>query len=503
MNEWYWASLLLAGGICLGFAMHALMLARQSRQRAYAWLTLLSLLEAGYCVASYGYSRELRAPIAMRWARAFCVFTPFITYIFAELVMELVGREGDRPRWFRIYQTVNLVATSAFSLQVALDAFLTKAIVLSGNLATDLSSRHRHRLSFTPLGQGWLGWVSLNFVVFAVVLFRGYRTRRHLLPIVVGCLAYFAATISDFGTVTSRYDMYYVQHFGFLVLVAGCYSVLARRYELSLLELRSAVGSLQAQAEAPSRDPPAGAPAEARWGGSAGCRRGPRDQQSRSGDHELRRAPQEADHRSPGASAFAVEIVHECTRVAGIVKALLSFARSDDNHLGGVTARDMIEDVVRLTRNAMTVQGVRLELDIEEDVPEIHDGAQRLKQVIMNLLTNACDALGARDPKRAGDKVVRIVAQKEEADGATWLVIEATDNADGIEPALLERIFDPFFTTKAPGRGTGLGLAISQELVAGYGGELTCRTARGEGTTFRLEIPVRLDVSQRSLPMGR
>jgi signal transduction histidine kinase len=155
-----------------------------------------------------------------------------------------------------------------------------------------------------------------------------------------------------------------------------------------------------------------------------------------------------------------------------------------------------------LMRSAMAAQGVHLVLEIDDDIPQIHDGAQRLKQVIMNLLTNACDALGMRDPKRAGDKVVRIVAQKEEADGATWLVIEATDNADGIEPALLERIFDPFFTTKPPGRGTGLGLAISQELVAGYGGELTCRTARGEGSSFKLKIPVR-DGSQRPVAMGR
>ena len=91
------------------------------------------------------------------------------------------------------------------------------------------------------------------------------------------------------------------------------------------------------------------------------------------------------------------------------------------------------------------------------------------------------------------------MARKRENSGGSWLVIEAIDNADGIEPALLERIFDPFFTTKAPGRGTGLGLAISQELVAGYGGQLTCRTARGEGSCFRLEIPVRTDASQRTL----
>ncbi len=373
---------------------------------------------------------------------------------------------------------------------------------LSGNLVTEVSSRHRHRLSFTPLGRGWLAWVSLNFVVFAVVLFRGYRTRRHLLPIVVGCVAYFAATISDFGSVTGFYDTYYVQHLGFLALVVGCYSVLARRYELSLLELSAAVGSLQAQRRHLRVTPQL--VHQQRLDGIGLLAAGVA--------HEINNPVQgimnyaellKKQTLDPQAFAFAIEIAHECRRVADIVKALLSFARSDDNQLGGVTARDMIEDVVRLTRNAMSAQGVRLELDIDGDVPEIHEGAQRLKQVLMNLITNACDALGERDPKRAGDKLVRIVARKRESGGGTWLVVEAIDNADGIEPALLERIFDPFFTTKAPGRGTGLGLAISREIVAGYGGQLSCRTSRGEGTTFTVEIPIRPDVSQRSLPMGR
>ena len=75
MRETYSASLLLTAGVCLGFAMHALMLARQSRQRIYVWLTLISLLEAGYCVAGYGLRCELRPEVAVRWGRAICIFT--------------------------------------------------------------------------------------------------------------------------------------------------------------------------------------------------------------------------------------------------------------------------------------------------------------------------------------------------------------------------------------------------------------------------------------------
>ena len=76
--------------------------------------------------------------------------------------------------------------------------------------------------------------------------------------------------------------------------------------------------------------------------------------------------------------------------------------------------------------------------------------------------------------------------------------VTVEDTGPGLDPATADRIFDPFFTTKAPGRGTGLGLAISQEIVAAYGGNLTCSSALGEGTRFRLEIPV-ADVSRPSL----
>ncbi len=500
MEEPYLASMLMTGGVCLGFAMHALMVARQSRQRAYVFLTLLSLLECGYCVAAYAFRRELRPLVAMAWARSFCMFTPFIAYLFAELVMELVGRGRQRPTWFRVYQRVSLVATCLFSLAVFVDAYLPKAIVLSNALVTDPSSRWRHRLAFTPLGQGWLTWVSLNFVVFAVVLFRGYGLRRSLLPIVVGCGAYFAATISDFCVCAGLYDGYYIQHLGFSVLVVAFWSMLARRYEVSLLELSAVVGSLEQQRRRLHVSPQIAH--QNRLEGVGLLAAGVAHEINNPVQGIMNYAELLKRHTlDPEANAFASEIVHECTRVASIVKALLSFSRSDDGQLGSVRARELVEDVVRLVRTSMVEAGVRLDVVISEDAPEVYGGAQRLKQVIMNLLTNAADALAERDPARSGEKVVRIAVTRVRNRGGVWLVAEVVDNADGIEPAILGRIFDPFFTTKSPGRGTGLGLAISQEIVAGYGGQLTCRSVRGEGTAFRMEVPV-ADASSSSLAAG-
>jgi signal transduction histidine kinase len=489
MRETYLASILLTGGVCLGFAMHALMLARQSRLRLYMWLTLISLLEAVYCVCIYAALRELRPDVALGWDRAICIFAPFIQYTFTELVMDLVRPGGERSRWFRLYQTLSLCLTSAFSIQVALDGIFGTGWVLRNTLSVDPTSLSLQRLTFAPLGQAWLAWVSISFVAFSVVLFRGYRTRRHLLPIVLGCVAYFAATISDFAVVTRHYDAPYVQHLGFAALVIGCWSVLAGRFELSVLELNAVVDSLEERRRTLGISPEH---AHQNRLDGIGLLAAGVAHEINNPVHGIMNYAELLKKQTIDAQslAFAEEISHECTRVAAIVQALLSFARDDDKQLGNVSVREMIDDVLRLIRSSMSAAGIDLRVDIAADVPEVQRGAQRLKQVIMNLLTNATDALCERDPKRAGDKLVRIVASRQANGGTTWLVIDTIDNADGIEPALIDRIFDPFFTTKAPGRGTGLGLAISQEIVAAYGGQLTCRSSRGEGTRFRLEIPM-------------
>jgi signal transduction histidine kinase len=498
MRESYFASLLLTGGVCFGFAVHALMLARQSRQRVYVWLALLSCFEAAYSVTAYGALREPRPEVAIHYGRGICIVMPFVLFIFAELVMDLVGRGRHRPLWFRVYLPTTIVVTCVYSCVVALDGLLGTGFVLPHAVATDLASRHIHRIAtLPPLGQAWLAWVSINYFAFSVVLFQGFRTRPQLLPIVIGCVAYFAATVSDFAVFSGFYDWYYVQHLGFAALLIGCWSVLARRYELSLIELDAVVGNLEEQRRRLEISPELAH--QNRLDGIGLLAAGVAHEINNPVHGIMNYAELlKKQTNDPQAIAFAEEISHECSRVAGIVKALLSFSRRDDNQLGNVSVRELIDDVLRLIRSSMKDAGIDLRVEIAPDAPDVDRGAQRLKQVIMNLLTNATDALSERDPKRTGDKLVRIAASRQHIGSTMWLVIDTSDNADGIEPALLDRIFDPFFTTKAPGRGTGLGLAVSQAIAAAHGGQLTCRSARGEGTSFRLAIPV-IDPSASSL----
>ncbi len=110
------------------------------------------------------------------------------------------------------------------------------------------------------------------------------------------------------------------------------------------------------------------------------------------------------------------------------------------------------------------------------------DGS-RLTQVFVNLLVNAAESFSSRDPAR--NRAELIAATTESA-----VSVSIRDNGSGIAPDGLPRIFDPFFTTKPLGEGTGVGLSISQSIVAALGGELTCETRPGLGTTFTVRLPV-------------
>jgi len=119
---------------------------------------------------------------------------------------------------------------------------------------------------------------------------------------------------------------------------------------------------------------------------------------------------------------------------------------------------------------------VSLRCDLSPDLPPIWGDANALQQVVMNLLTNARDAV------RGDGGIVVETRAAAEPPGAVQLVVR--DTGPGIPPEILPKIFDPFFTTKA--EGTGLGLSISYGIVRDHGGTVDVRSAPGEGTTFVL-----------------
>lgn len=180
-------------------------------------------------------------------------------------------------------------------------------------------------------------------------------------------------------------------------------------------------------------------------------------------------------------------------RVRRIVRGLRALAREENQPVP-----TDVHAVVEISVN-MAMHEVRQKATVDVNlraVPLVMADESRLTQVIVNLLMNAAQAFTAHDPTRN-----RISVRLEKMpERRVAIVIE--DNGPGISPEILPRIFDPFFSTKPVGQGTGLGLSISHSIVTALGGEITCNTRLGEGTTFRVTLPVAGDASMMSLKPG-
>ena len=187
---------------------------------------------------------------------------------------------------------------------------------------------------------------------------------------------------------------------------------------------------------------------------------------------------------------FSQGIIHEGKRIAEIVKNLLSFARQEKQTHSPARIEDIIDQSVSLMRVMLRHDQITLELDIPQDLPSIKCRSQQIQQVIMNLITNARDALNAKYHGYHADKIIRIRCMMFYKDDRRWFRITVRDNGTGIPAEIMERIFDPFFTTKPRDEGTGLGLSISHGIVKDHHGELYFETEPGEYTEAILILPV-------------
>jgi signal transduction histidine kinase len=111
------------------------------------------------------------------------------------------------------------------------------------------------------------------------------------------------------------------------------------------------------------------------------------------------------------------------------------------------------------------------------------------RQVLVNLIANALDAVSAMKDNESAHVTVRAVAEDGKAAGRKELVLRVVDNGPGLAPDALGRLFEPFYTTKGRGKGTGLGLAICRELAQSLGGRIDGVSEPGRGTTFTVRLP--------------
>ncbi len=187
---------------------------------------------------------------------------------------------------------------------------------------------------------------------------------------------------------------------------------------------------------------------------------------------------------------FADEIEHETRRVATIVRNLLAFSRQESEKSVVATSLDsVVEGTLSLVRAVLRKDQIGLRVELADDLPELECRPQQIQQVIMNLITNARDALNTRWPNFHDDKQIEVRGQTFERGGGRWVRLSVADRGGGIPADVVARIFDPFFTTKGRDQGTGLGLAVSHGIISDHGGELHVDNQVGIGVVFHVELP--------------
>ena len=175
------------------------------------------------------------------------------------------------------------------------------------------------------------------------------------------------------------------------------------------------------------------------------------------------------------------DVADETSRAKNIVSNLLDFARESASTIKTLDLEKLLKDTIHLAENQVRMSGIKIELQVTENLPPIHGDGQKLQQVILNLILNAVDA------SSKGNKIQVIALPYDKSD---HIAIKVIDYGQGIPNHILPSIFDPFFTTKAKGKGTGLGLSVSQGIVAKHGGKILVSSEEGSGSIFTVVLPV-------------
>jgi len=194
----------------------------------------------------------------------------------------------------------------------------------------------------------------------------------------------------------------------------------------------------------------------------------------------------------PAPSAIR-EITTAAERAAGLTAQLLTFARRQALQVKQLDLNAIVAHTGEMLKRLID-EDVSVTLELDPRVPPLYADATTLTQVLLNLALNARDAMPA-----GGELTIRTSREQldehspraaPDARPGDWACLSVSDTGTGIEPEIMPRIFDPFFTTKDVDKGTGLGLAISHGIVERHHGRIAVQSRLGEGTTFRVVLPL-------------
>ena len=170
-------------------------------------------------------------------------------------------------------------------------------------------------------------------------------------------------------------------------------------------------------------------------------------------------------------------VLEQIGRVSDAIRSLLEHTRRP-GEAGPIDVKTLLDSIVSLVRPRLAAARVTLDADIAPTLPTIRGHRDELEMALLNLVSNALDAM-----PRGG--VLRVAASST----VDLVTIELSDSGSGITPELLPRIFDPWVTTKPEGRGTGLGLSITRGVITRLGGSVEVASEPGHGTTFTIHMP--------------
>jgi two-component system NtrC family sensor kinase len=151
----------------------------------------------------------------------------------------------------------------------------------------------------------------------------------------------------------------------------------------------------------------------------------------------------------------------------------------------------VVEAAVRLTAHQLQLNGVKVQTTYAAEVPKVRGNGNQLRQVLLNLMMNASQAMEGQDAKRL---------YVETKGGDAGAQVSVRDVGPGIAPEAQARLFEPFFTTKPRGKGTGLGLSVSRSIIEAHRGEIRVESELGKGATFYIRLPAASALADTSGP---
>jgi PAS domain S-box-containing protein len=186
-----------------------------------------------------------------------------------------------------------------------------------------------------------------------------------------------------------------------------------------------------------------------------------------------------SDPRLDDFQKYLQVIIRESYRCKGIIDSLISFSRKSDGSVGNVNINDVLNEVLELVKFKSRFEKIEIKTDLQRDLPDVLCDPSGMRQVCLNLLMNAHQAI-------KGSGVVEITTKSIDSGS---LLFQIRDSGCGISKEILDQIWDPFFTTKEVGQGLGLGLAITYSIIQRHGGDIRVESHIGTGSKFTVRMP--------------